>query len=179
MCSKQHLYSITSSARASSDGGTVRPSALAVLRLITSSYLVGACTGRSAGLLALEDAIDVAGRAPVLVDEIRPIGDQAAAGDEEAVEVDRGQFVPGRQRDDQIAMNHRQRARRHDQTAIRGAREGRDGALDLARVAHVDRAHLHPERRRHGLDGGELADPGGYGGIPKDRRSRHARRDLL
>jgi hypothetical protein len=27
----------------------VRPSALAVLRLITSSYLVGACTGRSAG----------------------------------------------------------------------------------------------------------------------------------
>jgi hypothetical protein len=29
------------------------------------------------------------------------------------------------------------------------------------------------------LDYGELADPGGYGGIPKDRRSRHARRDLL
>ena len=56
-------------------------------------------------LLALEDAVDVAGRAPVLVDEIRPIGDQAAAGDEEALEVDRGQFVPGRQRDDQIAMN--------------------------------------------------------------------------
>ena len=26
---------------------------------------------------------------------------------------------------------------------------------------------------------GELADPGGYGGIPKDRRSCHARRDLL
>ena len=38
-------------------------------------------------LLALEDAIDVAGRAPVLVDQIGPIGDQAAAGDEEA---DRG-----------------------------------------------------------------------------------------
>jgi hypothetical protein len=41
------VYSITSSAWASSDGGTLRPSALAVLRLITSSYLVGACTGRS------------------------------------------------------------------------------------------------------------------------------------
>ena len=37
-------------------------------------------------LLALEDAIDVAGRAPVLVDRIRPIGDQAAAGDEVASE---------------------------------------------------------------------------------------------
>src|SRR3974390_159509 len=43
------FHSMTSSARASSEGGTVRPSALAVLRLITSSYLVGACTGISAG----------------------------------------------------------------------------------------------------------------------------------
>jgi hypothetical protein len=34
----------------------------AVLRLITSSYFVGACTGRSAGFLTLEDAIEVAGR---------------------------------------------------------------------------------------------------------------------
>src|SRR5215468_1052749 len=47
---KFHFYSITSSARASSDGGTVRPSALAVLRLITSSNLVGCSTGRSDGL---------------------------------------------------------------------------------------------------------------------------------
>jgi hypothetical protein len=35
-------YSITSSARASSVGGTSMPSALAVFRLMTSSYLVGA-----------------------------------------------------------------------------------------------------------------------------------------
>jgi len=31
-------------------GGTLRPSALATLRLIANSNLVGACTGRSAGL---------------------------------------------------------------------------------------------------------------------------------
>ena len=37
------------------------------------------------GLLALEDAVDVAGGAAVLVDPIRPIGDQAAAGDEDAI----------------------------------------------------------------------------------------------
>ena len=47
------LHSITSSARASSVCGTVRPSALAVLRLMTSSNLVGACTGRSAGFSPL------------------------------------------------------------------------------------------------------------------------------
>ena len=35
-------HSITSSARASSEEGTSRPSALAVLRLMTSSYFVGA-----------------------------------------------------------------------------------------------------------------------------------------
>jgi LTXXQ motif family protein len=48
--------------------------------------------------------------------------------------------MPGRQRDDQVAMNRCQRAPRHDQTAIRGLRKCRDGALDLGRVAHVERA---------------------------------------
>src|SRR5712691_11979270 len=47
-------YSMTSSARASSIGGTSSPSARAVLRLITSSNLVGACTGRSPGLAPLK-----------------------------------------------------------------------------------------------------------------------------
>ena len=42
-----------SSARASTAGGIVRPSAFAVLRLITSSNLVGCSTGRSAGLAPL------------------------------------------------------------------------------------------------------------------------------
>src|SRR6185369_10009668 len=42
-------HSITSSARASSVGGTAMPKVLAVLRLTTNSYLVGACTGKSAG----------------------------------------------------------------------------------------------------------------------------------
>src|SRR5262249_50446671 len=46
-------HSITSSARASSEGGTARPIVLAVLRLITSSNLVACTTGRSAGLTPL------------------------------------------------------------------------------------------------------------------------------
>src|SRR5207253_3357420 len=52
-CSKSQRYSITLSAMASSDAGTSKPSALAVLRLMTSSYLVGACTERSAGFAPL------------------------------------------------------------------------------------------------------------------------------
>ena len=47
------FYSITSSARAKSADGTARPKAFAVFRLTTSSYLVGAWTGRSAGFSPL------------------------------------------------------------------------------------------------------------------------------
>src|SRR5215211_5851071 len=65
-------HSITSSARASSVGGISRPSALAVLRLMTSSYLVGACTGRS--------AIDLDTRQRRRSLDRRPLGDARARG---------------------------------------------------------------------------------------------------
>src|SRR5215510_11206545 len=60
--------------------------------------------GQVSRFLALEDAIDVAGGASVLVDRIRPIGEQAATGDVQATtrRVDRGQPVPRRQRDYEI-----------------------------------------------------------------------------
>ena len=47
------VYSITSSARASRIGGSLKLSALAVRRLTTSSSLVGCSTGRSAGEVPL------------------------------------------------------------------------------------------------------------------------------
>ena len=47
------LHSITSSARASSVGGTSTPSARAVGRLMTNSNLLDCTTGRSAGLAPL------------------------------------------------------------------------------------------------------------------------------
>src|SRR5262245_17512240 len=46
-------HSITSSARPSRESGKVRPSALAVLRLMISSTLVDCCTGKSAGFSPL------------------------------------------------------------------------------------------------------------------------------
>src|SRR5262249_60721494 len=50
---RSQSYSITSSARASTVAGMSMPSVFAVLRLITSSYLVGVCTGSSAGFSPL------------------------------------------------------------------------------------------------------------------------------
>src|SRR5262249_49777867 len=47
------LHSITSSVRASSEMGGSRPSALAVLRLMTNSNLVANCTGNSPGFSPL------------------------------------------------------------------------------------------------------------------------------
>jgi len=95
-------------------------------------------------LLAIEDAIDVASGTPVIVDDVRSIGEQAAVGDERPQIVDRGQVMPGRKFDDQFTMKRYQGARRYHQAAIRRARERRDRALNLAGVSHVDWPQLHP-----------------------------------
>ena len=105
------LHSITSSVLASNVGGTSRPSALAVLRLI-NQFVFGRRLYRNVtGLLTLEDAIDIGRRSPILVAQIRPVGDQAAGGDEVAEGIYRRQSMPRCERDDQLAMNGRQCAR--------------------------------------------------------------------
>src|SRR5215510_11843091 len=90
-------------------------------------------------LLALEDAVDIAGSAPAFVEVIGPIGEEAAAGDVEAVVVHRGQSVPGGQRDDQIAMARRRRAPGHDQAVVRPFGERSDGPFDLAGLMQINR----------------------------------------
>src|SRR5207245_4572621 len=86
--------------------------------------------GKIGGPLALEDAMDVAGGAPELVDEIGTVRDQAAAGDVETAGEDRGQLVPYRHLGDQLTMDDPQCASSHDQAAIRPCCECRHGALD-------------------------------------------------
>ena len=58
-CSKFGAYSISSSAAADSPNGTSRPSAFAVLRLMTRFNLVGCWTGRSDGAFTLENTAGV------------------------------------------------------------------------------------------------------------------------
>src|ERR1700676_860592 len=76
-------------------------------------------------------------------------------------------------------MNHCQRARRQDQAAVWSAGVSRDGALNLGRIADVERVDLYPERRRNGLDDGKLAGCKTLGGISKHRHSRHVWRNLF
>ena len=73
------------------------PSALAVLRLI-ASFVLGRRLHRQVGrLFALQDAIDVAGGAAILIEVVGPIADQAAGANGVAERVDRGQIVPDRE----------------------------------------------------------------------------------
>src|SRR5262249_61355502 len=111
-------------------------------------------------LLALEDTINVTRRAPVRRNDIGAIGYQAAAAREVGDRVHGGQLVAGRKRDDQIAMNSRRWGSDSDQTTVRYLRERHDGALDLARIAHVHWTQLHPQRLRHRLAGCVLTGPG-------------------
>ena len=86
---------------------------------------------------ALKDAVDITGRTLIQVDPIRPIGHQTTGGDKGAVEIC-WQPVSGRKPNDQIAMNQSWPTRGHNQSAIWGSPEGRDGALDLAGVVLVE-----------------------------------------
>ena len=73
---------------------------------VDDQFELGGSLHRQVGwLLALEDAVDVAGRSTILVDEIRPIRDQTARDNELACVVDRRQLSAGCQLNDQTAMN--------------------------------------------------------------------------
>src|SRR5262249_40646114 len=128
---------------------------------VDDELILGRRLHRQVGrFLALEDAIDVSCRASVLIDRISSIRNQAAAGDKTTLEENRRQLVPGRKGDDQSERRPRQRPPRHDQAAIRGAREGRSGALDLADVAQIEWPYIHPKRWCHRLNDSKPADPG-------------------
>src|SRR6266496_4056270 len=85
------------SACPSSDGGMISPSALAVLRLITSSNFVGCSMGRSAGLAPLRILSTYHGEAAGHLSLVLTVGHEAAVDGIGPVRVDRRQPVPDRE----------------------------------------------------------------------------------
>src|SRR6476619_1137142 len=96
------------------------------------------------GFLPFEDAIHVTSGEAVLVNPTSSIRDQAASGRKVALSVYRRQLVPRCEGNNKIAIAPSGRAPRHDQTASRRVREGRNSAFDLSSFAQVDRLYLHP-----------------------------------
>src|SRR5262245_60656763 len=81
-------HSITSSAIASSPGGTASPNAFAVFMLITSTNLVGCITGRSGWLVAFENAADIDASLAIRIPVVGAIAHQATGGGEIASDED-------------------------------------------------------------------------------------------
>src|SRR5215472_7620380 len=108
-CSLDHLVGAGEHARRQ-----LKAERLCCLEVDDQLVLGGRLYRQIGRLLALENAIDVAGCAALLVDLISSIGDQAATGDESADGVDRGQPMRGRQRDYQLPATERRWARRND-----------------------------------------------------------------
>jgi hypothetical protein len=92
---KVHRYSITSSARASTAGGTSSPSALAALRLNTSLNLVGRCTVQLRRLRVFQNLPSVNPYLTVSVGNARSIIHEATGRRELAPRVDGRHFVAG------------------------------------------------------------------------------------
>src|SRR6516164_2909824 len=124
-------YSMTSSARARIDGGTVRPRALAVLRLTTSSNFVGCWTGRSAGLSPARNSTNIGpGLAPSL-GEAASIADQAACLRELAPLIDRRNAMTCGQRHQLIAPTKEELVAADDEHPRLLLGERRQGGLDI------------------------------------------------
>ena len=102
---------------------------------MTSSYLVGACTGRSAGIGTAQNAVHIACRLSKPIDKVRAVGHQTACCDKKTERIDRRQAVPSGECDDKITVLDRS-TRQHDKATVRLACEGRYYTLDIGGILH-------------------------------------------
>ena len=132
------------------EGGTLRPSILAVSALMTSSNLFDCTTGRSAGLVPLSSGPGVdAGLAPRL-GVARSVADQAANFDKSALRIDRRERMARRQLRQLNAPGGEERPRSDEQGLRPLAREAYEGRIDLAARAGFKNLRLqaHVASRR-------------------------------
>ena len=145
--SKPILYSITSSASASSVGGRSSPSALAVLRLITSSNLDRLHDRQVGGLLALAEC----GRRRCRLRETRRSGccrsTSARRPRRKAVAVDRRQLASSCDLGQPSAQVDEQRVREDDERGRSRAARVIERGVDIALGGDIDNMDLQPKRR--------------------------------
>jgi hypothetical protein len=139
-------YSITSSARASSVGGTVRPSALAALTLKEELELGRLLHRQVRGLRTLENFVHVLRRPPVHVAVTRSERHQAAGLDRLAVCVHARQAAFRDEVDDPapVVQEH---AIGEDQDGFRAfLRDGCEGAFEIFGLLDVQELQLDTQR---------------------------------
>src|SRR6185503_19408258 len=75
------------------------------------------------GFVAAQNTVNIGCRQSEYLVLIGRIGHEAAGRDKKIKSVDRGQFVPGRKRDDEIAMHDGGAIRRQEQASVRCTRD--------------------------------------------------------
>ena len=138
-------HSITSSARPSSVSGTVRPSALAVLRLMISSTFVACCDRQVGWLLALENAAGVDAGLTVRVRNTAAVAHQAAGRGELAILVDRRHRVANRQRGELFAPADEECIGADHERAGSQLDQGCEDRIEVAFGAGMQDMELQPE----------------------------------
>jgi hypothetical protein len=140
-------YSITSSARASSMGGTSRLSALAVLRLMTNSTLVDCSTGSSAGFSPL-NAGSINAPTARCVAHAGSVAHQATSPRELRSGVDRRNGVTGRKAGDVFALVTKGRIRPNEQRPHMLFDSGPESSDYVAFVCSLQNAQLKAKGTR-------------------------------
>jgi hypothetical protein len=125
-------HSITSSARASSVGGTSRPIPFAVARLMTRSNLVGSSDRQVAGFLTFENPADVDAGTAIGIGLAWSIAHQPAGLDVLAMHIARGQRVAGHSRDQLSTLAIEERTTADEQRAGAHLHDGREGGIEFA-----------------------------------------------
>src|SRR5258707_248742 len=103
-------------------------------------------------LRAFEDAVDIAGRICELGGRIDTIGQQTALFHIEGAPVDRGQPLALRRGYEAGTMDQKERLRRHDEAAVRSARDRCDFSIDLAFASNERLVRFDAEIARGPLD---------------------------
>ena len=125
---------------------------MAVLRLITSSNLVGYCTGRSAGRLALKKAVDIHARLATGIENRTRVADQSAVFDVLAMTIQRRETVARCKRDQWFAELLAEDAVGGDEQRINlRTNQGRERRLGIPLVGGICDVEPQSERIRRSL----------------------------
>src|ERR1700737_982134 len=121
---------------ASTPGGMASPSVLAVLRLITSSNLVGCMTGRAGGFAPAMILPALNANLAICVGKVRAIANKATSRDKLAPIVNRRNFVVRRQHNDLMKTADKEWIGTDDERTAALSKRG-ENIVDIAFAAGI------------------------------------------
>ena len=142
---------MTSSARASTIGGTVETERFGGFK-IDHKLVLGRLLDRQVrGFCTMKNAIDICGRTSKLVDLVDSIGNETTVSGIKPKWIDRRQTIACGKVDNKMSSGHRMR--RYNHPAPRQKGKLRNGGFDFLGVAHTEWDDLYLQHHRRSLSG--------------------------